>query len=1318
MKNNQYKLLINNQQKQIIKEDKFSLEDTSRFLEDLLNTGTNLIKATVISLGAMWEHAVMTSEMVGFASLENINKRFLEKINEANKLYNEAVPESVRGDVDFLFNVNNPAIFIGKKVIDLAANRETREMYIPFAWSLRYIFSGEFFKNDVKDFGKVFGDIGFNNIIWYKGWFYRKLIFNNLNDLQNAINNGLLSKSGINSLKSLESMDDVIREYPKVVFFLRGLKAVETYHNPTLQFYDFCKRWNGEKFFRLASLSYYINEKDESIRFQYGDIDKRLKKLQIELSKERDSEKKQKIQSEIDDLQAQLTEFENITAKDPIDNTEFSIKDIIDEDQPVENDDIKVIGDATNPQKTAIDQQIEDVEQEIENFKNQAKSSKKTLSTADLKKMKDLTRQLNSLLNWKELLKRKYGDKYGDPTDTSLIDAKNSGKNPIADIKARKERMKRRLQTLDAEITKKRVLTKTLEEERAQLVKDFKEDFQNTAAAVFQSETLLVPNIIRIFTGDELYDEISGEFDAQAYEAFSAVGDLIGANIPPEIKQAYNMFKTYTQGLNVPSPSSLPTWLGGAPTSLNLSLNLNSTKPDTAIDVSWSSGIANVNIEYATVNTIKPGDADYQIKSVTGSATFKETIASLKPATQYFFRITDKISTPPFPPETADIKTKAAGVPAPPPAPAPTPGINLKATVLGNTDIKLDWKKINNAKIEWAETTPINPTSVGYRTKTVAAHTEIIRGLKPGTKYYFKITDSINPAVFSNEEKSTTHGAAIGPVAISVPVISWFGNSITTKKFFIKIDNFASYTAGPKLKFEFTITRSGAPYETFLINSDTIKPTGEITHISMSPTGKLNIADNIEVTCQAIDNSVKSGISNKLLYKIIKGRPHVKEYVLKIDNNRKMLIENAIQSKNEFEINDHMKDLKNMGLDATPPNGAEELILKNALDNKKLNKYTKQWVEAATLVKKSAGNWKNEQQAKDTFLKMVNLSSKFFGNLQLDFIKSMEDMRDEKSETNARVNKELTDKYGYELTPAGIVQKNHFNFELLCYTYRIYAAAYLSNIQAIFEENDLVLKLLNNVSSEELQTALGRLKNVILPEIDSILKDDTIKRFENANKDLMKILGEETQTYVDFKEQKEKLFDLIKDTKTQLREFINQIEKVLSSIKQLPEAKKLSLLIEAITSYIDTNEKNVQKIYNNFLPGLNKMQQNFKHMKDNAIEMDKNYGVLLQRLDDKILFSKIYEDNFNKFEIAYKKCIKFTGLTSTSKEAPLNQIEKMKRLKEEYAKKLESANEEEQEIMQQKKQKKAKKNDEEAVMTINNGQKEINPITTAVEDEE
>lgn len=38
--------------------------------------------------------------------------------------------------------------------------------------------------------------------------------------------------------------------------------------------------------------------------------------------------------------------------------------------------------------------------------------------------------------------------------------------------------------------------------------------------------------------------------------------------------------------------------------------------------------------------------------------------------------------------------------------------------------------------------------------------------------------------------------------------------------------------------------------------------------------------------------------------------------------------------------------------------------------------------------------------------------------------------------------------------------------------------------------------------------------------------------------------------------------------------------------------------------------------------------------------------------------------------------------------------------------------------MQQRKQKKAKKNNQEAVMTINNGQKEINPITTTVEDEE
>ena len=136
---------------------------------------------------------------------------------------------------------------------------------------------------------------------------------------------------------------------------------------------------------------------------------------------------------------------------------------------------------------------------------------------------------------------------------------------------------------------------------------------------------------------------------------------------------------------------------------------------------------------------------------------------------------------------------------------------------------------------------------------------------------------------------------------------------------------------------------------------------------------------------------------------------------------------------------------------------------------------------------------------------MVDLSSNFFDKLQIDFMKSMEEAKNEKSEVNKKINSELNSKYGFELTPVEIVKKNHFNFQLLCYTYRIYAVAYLSNIQTIFEENDFVLKLLKNVSSEELNTSLGKLKQITLNEVDSILRDETLEKFEKVNDDLKKI---------------------------------------------------------------------------------------------------------------------------------------------------------------------------------------------------------------------
>lgn len=1196
MKKNQYKLLINNQQKHLIKEAEFALEDTTKFLDDLVNTGTNLIKATVISLGAHWQHSVLTSQVVGFGSLENINKRFLEQINEANKLYNEAVPESVRNDVDLLFNMNNPAIFVGKKVINLAVNRETREMYIPFAWAIRYIFSDEFFKNDVKDFGKVLGGLSFNNIIWYKGWLYRKVIFNNIHYLEQAVNNGLLSKSGINYFKNLNNMNDVLKNYPKVVYVLRGIKAAETYFAPTLEFYDFCNRWNGEKFVRLMTLSYYISKKDESIRFQYGDTKENIKRKQADLRNAKTPEEKQKIQQEIDELETQSTEIENIKIKDPSDGSEFGIVDIVDEDAAIEADDIKTIGDTSNPRKTVIEQQIEDLETEIQTNNAQLKSNPKA---AD--KSKELNQELSVLLQWREYLQKKYGNKYGDPADTSFIQAQQNGSNSIADVKKRKAKIKDRLTQLEDAIKKDKSLSlsENLKKEREILFQDFKEDFKNTAARVFKSETELIPNIVKIFTGDEIYDNLYKEIDSQSLETFQFLGQLIGANIPQDLKNKYqqatnllNQFPGFPTGTipNIPFPS-----LGGGNT------------------------------------------------------------------------------------------------------------ITLTATVNSNTDISLNWTGTTNAvNIEYSESNPPAAGDPTYKSTIVSGTPKTISGLSPGTKYYFKVTDTVNSSDISNIATAQTTGVRTAPSTVPKPSIMWTtGFKITTKKFEITISNITAYhTNLSNYEFEITIKKNGFFYNTFVIPGTSVNASnGNIINTSIIPRGSLKIADKVEITCEVLDKTLAttSPPSNTLMHIVTAGRPQVKEYVLKISDNNKLLIENTLQLKSSVEFTDQMNDLKKMGLDSTPPSAAEQIVIKSALDDKKINKYTKQWIDASTLIKKSAGKLDQKKEA-EIFLKMVKLSTNFFDQLQLDFMKGMENIRNEKSELNDKVNKDLKNSYGYELTPTGIMQKSHFNFQLLCYTYRIYSAAYLSNIQAIFEENDLVLKILNNVGIEELNTSLGKLKSIILPNIDSILNDDTVKKFEKVNDDLKQILGEETQTYADFKEQKDKLFQLIKDTKSQLKEFIIQIENLLNNIKQLPDKQKLKFLVEAITAYVDNNEKNVASIYSKFLPGLNKIQQTFKSMKDNALEMDKNYEALLKQDNDKIKFSKIYSDNFTKFEEAYSKCIKFTGLTADS---PLNKIPQLKKLKEEYTKKLEESDTEQN----------TDSGDEEAVLSINDQEKKVTPIT-------
>ena len=264
-----YKLVIHNKNKIILKEElsQFKFKDLTDFTSDIFKVTTNILQATVLSLGAQLEYSFISRNIKTFADLKSINEKFQKKIETAEKIYQEAIPESVRKDVDLLFNLTHPGAFIGKKLIDTVSNTETLDTYVPFWWFTKYVVSGKFFETDVKKFGflSFLGeDFRFNNIIWYRSFLYKDVILGNFDAIKNAIDNGVLSKSGIDSLKKINNMDDLLRENPKLIILIRSLEALRVVLRPVDQLTSFANNWNESRYAQFAMLRYQLGNKKDA----------------------------------------------------------------------------------------------------------------------------------------------------------------------------------------------------------------------------------------------------------------------------------------------------------------------------------------------------------------------------------------------------------------------------------------------------------------------------------------------------------------------------------------------------------------------------------------------------------------------------------------------------------------------------------------------------------------------------------------------------------------------------------------------------------------------------------------------------------------------------------------------------------------------------------------------------------------------------------------------------------------------------------------------------------------------------------------------
>jgi hypothetical protein len=261
-----YKLVIQNKNKKLLKEElsQFKFKDLTDFTSDMFKLTTNTIQATIVSVGAQIEYSIISSNIKSFADLKSVNEKFRKKLEVAEKLYQDAIPDSVKKDVNLLYNLVNPGAFIAKKLIDSIDAKDTLDNYIPFWWFTKYVFSWNFFKTDVKDFGKLFGVFRFNNIIWFNSFFFRKLLLGNWQTITYAINNGYLSKTGIAEFQSINNVQQLIEKYPKFEIFVRAFNTLNVVTQPVETVTTFASKWDAAKFADYLALATWLKNNPSS----------------------------------------------------------------------------------------------------------------------------------------------------------------------------------------------------------------------------------------------------------------------------------------------------------------------------------------------------------------------------------------------------------------------------------------------------------------------------------------------------------------------------------------------------------------------------------------------------------------------------------------------------------------------------------------------------------------------------------------------------------------------------------------------------------------------------------------------------------------------------------------------------------------------------------------------------------------------------------------------------------------------------------------------------------------------------------------------
>ncbi len=228
----QYALVIKNNKK-ILKED---VGEYEQFFKNMYSIISNTVQGTLVNLSAQLEWVVLSKNISGFADLTETHKHFQEKVNDSKKLYEDAIPASIKDDVDALVGITNPGFFLTKKTADYLLNADGIIKVLPFQKFVKSLITNDFYKTSVENWGEIFG-FKFNNILWYNGFVYQDLLFNNINELKRLINGGKIKIGEA----SIVDMNDLNNKFPVFSFFFKASDFLETYLSPQLTFYNFFK---------------------------------------------------------------------------------------------------------------------------------------------------------------------------------------------------------------------------------------------------------------------------------------------------------------------------------------------------------------------------------------------------------------------------------------------------------------------------------------------------------------------------------------------------------------------------------------------------------------------------------------------------------------------------------------------------------------------------------------------------------------------------------------------------------------------------------------------------------------------------------------------------------------------------------------------------------------------------------------------------------------------------------------------------------------------------------------------------------------------